>query len=236
MRRNVLVQTDHGAMIVNRFDCNSDQVGQGQWLLDHGNVASVEANLCIQALQNNPAPVIFDVGANIGNITTWLARYFPMAQIYAFEPQRPVFQILNGNIALNNFYNVWTFPAALGSTNRSISVQEPDYFSNEDFGIFSLIQDKISKKSHWKSVVDIYSLDWFMDHHGIPTLDLIKIDAEGMDLEVLQGGLDTIRRNRPAVLIEHNDNQRSVKEILQDFLRPYGYSFIIEGNNMLAKI
>ena len=106
VRRNVLVQTDHGIMIVNRFDCNQEKVGQGQWLLDHGSVGSVEAWHCIRVLGHIANPVIIDIGANIGNFTTWMAKAYPQGRIYAIEPQRPVFQILTGNMAINNFYNI----------------------------------------------------------------------------------------------------------------------------------
>ena len=75
-RRNVLVSTDHGLMIVNRFDCNHEQVGHGQWLLDHGNVSTIEASYCYGAIQDIQNPVIFDIGANIGTITTWMANSF----------------------------------------------------------------------------------------------------------------------------------------------------------------
>ena len=46
VHRNVLLSCDHGLMIVNRFDCNQEQVGHGQWLLDHGNTSTIEAFNC----------------------------------------------------------------------------------------------------------------------------------------------------------------------------------------------
>jgi FkbM family methyltransferase len=233
-RRNVLVTTDHGLMIVNRFDCNQQNVGQGQWLLDHGSVASVEAWTCIQALRNQTNPVIFDIGANIGNFTTWLARAFPLGRVHAIEPQRAVFQILTGNVAINNFYNVWTHNCAISDCNDVMSFDEPDYFSSEDFGIFSLVQDKIAAKSGYRHTVDVYSLDWFVEHFNIPVIDLIKIDAEGMDLRVLQGGRKVITTQHPVIFIEHCDNQRSIREELETYLKPLGYDFVVEGNNLLC--
>ena len=233
-RRNVIVQTDHGSMIVNRFDCNWERVGQGQWLMDHGCVSTVEAGYCITALKDRADPVIFDIGANIGTFATWMARTYLQGQIYAFEPQRSVFQILAGNMAINNFYNVWCYPCAMGDSNSSIEIQEPDYFDNQDYGVFSLVQDKIVKKSQYRTVVDVVSLDWFVDHHHIPRVDLLKIDAEGMDVAVLRGAMGTIKSQKPVIFIEHCDNQRSIQDEIQEFLRPWGYRFTLQGNNILA--
>lgn len=223
-------------MLVNRFDYNQDMVGQGRWLLDHGNVSTVEASMCLGALADRVNPVVFDVGANIGTFCTWMARALPQGRVYAFEPQRPVFQILTANIAINNFYNVWTYPCALGAENHTVQFQEPDYFSPVDFGIFSLVQDKIPDKSSVQNTVDVFSLDWFVQHHSVPQVDLIKIDAEGMDLAVLEGARDNIARWRPVIFIEHCDNQRSIQADMEAWLAPYGYGFSVQGNNLLAVI
>ena len=60
---------------------------------------------------------ILDIGANIGTFTTWLSKAFPNGKIYSFEPQRAVFQMLSGNVAINNLYNVYTHNIALGEEN-----------------------------------------------------------------------------------------------------------------------
>lgn len=234
VRRNVLVQTDHGLMIVNRFDVNHEQVGQGQWLLDHGSVASVEAWHCIQALSSNPAPLIIDIGSNIGNFMTWMARAYPKGRVYAIEPQRSVFQIMTGNVAINNLYNVYTYNCAIGAENSTVTFDEPDYFAAHDFGIFSLVQDKIAEKSGLQHTVDIYQLDWFIDHFKVPSVDLVKIDAEGMDIDVLRGATKTLDHHSPVIFIEHCDNQRSVQSDIEKFLSRWHYGFIVEGNNLLC--
>jgi FkbM family methyltransferase len=234
VRRNILVHTDHGLMIVNRFDCNESGVGQGQWLLDHGSVASVEAWTCIQALLGKTDPVIIDIGSNIGNFMTWMARAYPNGKIYAIEPQRSVFQIMTGNAAINNFYNVYTFNCAMGAENTTQTFVEPDYFSRHDFGVFSLVQDKIADKSQNSHTVDIYRLDDWAQHFGVSKIDLIKIDAEGMDIDVLRGATITLDQQKPTIFIEHCDNQRSVQKEIQAFLEPWHYVFAVEGNNMLC--
>lgn len=233
-RRNVLVSTDQGLMIVNRFDCNVEQVGHGAWLMDHGNVSTIEASNCYKVLQNIDNPVIFDIGANIGTFTTWMAYAFPLGKIHCFEPQRSVFQMLCGNIAINNLYNVYTYNIALGKENDYIEFEEPNYFVRNDYGIFSLAKKMIEDTTEEIITVQVQTLDSFVELHKIQSVNLLKIDVEGMDMDVLRGGEQTIRKHHPYIFIEHSDNQRSIVEEIKTHLAQYHYSFEVIGNNLLA--
>lgn len=234
-RRNVLVSTDHGSMIVNRFDCNHEQVGHGQWLLDHGNVSTIEASCCYNVLKDISNPVILDIGANIGTFTTWLANAFPLGKIYSFEPQRSVFQMLCGNVAINNLYNVYTHNLALGKENNYIEFKEPNYFAKNDYGTFSLVENVISERTKDSITVQVQTLDSFVEIHKLKNVDLLKIDVEGMDMDVLLGGVETIRKYHPYIFIEHNDNRKSILDEIKTHLSQYEYSFEVVGNNLLAK-
>jgi FkbM family methyltransferase len=234
VHRNVLLPCDHGLMIVNRFDCNENQVGHGQWLLDHGNTTTVEASICLNALKNKSDPVIFDIGANIGTFTTWMAKFYPKGKIYAFEPQRIVFQMLCGNMSINNHDNVYAMNMGLGDENTTIEFFEPDYTQKVDYGTFSLVEKVIDKTTNNLSVVDISTLDSFMSKHKIEKVDLLKIDVEGMDIQVLRGAKETIQRCKPAIFIEHSDNRKSVMQEIEKELDQYKYCYEVHGNNVLA--
>lgn len=234
LRRNVLVSTDHGIMIVNRFDCNHERVGHGQWLLDHGSVSTVEAEICRQALAHKGDPVIIDVGANIGTWCTWMARIFPQGQIYAFEPQQSIFQMLCGNCAINNLHNVRIYPMALGSKNQLVTVAVPDYDSFNDFGTFSLIDTVLPTQNGHTMTVIVCTLDDFVADFGIGTVDLIKIDAEGMDVEVLQGGATLLQNQRPVIFIEHCDNKVSRLDFIKQYMSQFRYQFTVHQNNVLC--
>lgn len=235
VHRNVLLSCDHGLMIVNRFDCNHEQVGHGQWLLDHGNTSTIEAANCYNAIKDVTEPVIFDIGANIGTFTTWMARAFPNGKIHSFEPQRAVFQMLSGNAAINNLYNVYTYNMGLGRENKKVEFQEPNYFQKNDFGTFSLVEDIITDKTENKIVVQINTLDWFVEYYNIPKIHLLKIDVEGMDLDVLVGGKNTIIKNLPVIFIEHCDNRKTIIEDIKTFLGEFEYGYETIGNNLLCR-
>jgi FkbM family methyltransferase len=235
VRRNVLVSTDHGMMLVNRFDCNHEQVGHGQWLLDHGSASSIEAQETVSCLQNISSPVIFDVGSNIGTYSTWLTKILPQSKIYCFEPQRIVFQMLCANMMLNNFDNCFAHNIAIGNKDDFIVIDEPDYEKPEDFGIFSLVEDKIFNKSNKKTVIPIMKIDTFVETYCIEKLNFIKIDVEGMDMDVLKGAQKTIQKYNPFIFIEHSDNRKSILNEITDYLSLTKYEFKVIGNNVLAK-
>ena len=235
VHRNVLLSCDHGLMIVNRFDCNSEQVGHGQWLLDHGNTSTIEAANCYNSIKEYSEPIIFDIGANIGTFTTWMARTFPNGKIYSFEPQRAVFQMLSGNAAINNLYNVYTYNIGLGKENTKVEFDEPNYFQKNDFGTFSLVENIITEKTKNKIVVQIQTLDWFLEYYKVPKVHLLKIDVEGMDLDVLSGGYNTIKKHLPVIFIEHCDNRKSIIDPIKEFLDQFDYGYQMIGNNVLCK-
>lgn len=232
--RNVLVSTDQGSMIVNRFDYDVEEVGHSRWLLDHGNCNTLEVNDCYQAIKSVVDPIIFDVGANIGTISIWLSKFFQLGHVYSFEPQRQIFYQLAGNIALNNLYNIDVFNYAVGSKEEMITVNEPNYFSNHDFGTFSLLEEKIPSTNK-KLTVPCITLDNFVKNYKIPKVDLLKIDAEGMDLEVLKGSINIIENFSPVIYVEHFDNRVSQLNSIQDFLNSFNYSFDIRKNNLLCQ-
>lgn len=234
VNRNILVNCDHGLMIVNRFDSNPGKVGHAQWLLDHGNVSTVEALICHESIKDLEAPVIFDVGANIGTFTTWLSKAFPHGKVYSFEPQRPIFQMLCGNIAVNNIYNAHIYNIGLGLENKFIEINEPDYFQNVDYGTFTLHIDTHVDRTIDKLVVEIKTLDTFVEQFKVPRVDLIKIDVEGMDLDVLYGSEASIKKYRPKVFIEYANNESNIQDKIKEFLSPFGYEFNVIGNNILC--
>lgn len=234
-RRNVLVSTDHGMMIVNRFDGINDEIGHGRFLLDHGNASTVEAHECMQVLKDVEQPRIFDIGANIGTFATWLAQAFPGGRVYCFEPQRAVFQQLAGNVALNNLYNVYTYNMGLGARDEYVTFREPNYFASFDYGMFTLNNESYVPRSDDTYTVEVKTLDSFVQLHRIDCVDLLKIDVEGMDVDVLVGARATIKQHRPKIFIEYTNGIESIYDRVIEELAPYDYQWQQVGNNILAK-
>ena len=87
--------------------------------------------------QINPK-VILDIGGNIGITSIFLAKVFPNASIYTFEPLKENFELLEKNI--QNYPNIKAFNVGLGSKNGSFKVyfsDDPENLLAEDFVIYS---------------------------------------------------------------------------------------------------
>jgi hypothetical protein len=98
-----------------------------------------------------------------------------------------------------------------------------------------LVEDIITQKTKNKIVVQVNTLDWFVEYYNIPKIHLLKIDVEGMDLDVLIGGQNTIKKHLPVIFIEHNDNRKTIIEKIKSFLDNFDYGYELIGNNVLCK-
>jgi FkbM family methyltransferase len=137
--------------------------------------------------------VMYDIGANLGTVSIPIARQRPKARLFAFEAQHNIHQLLSRNVGLNGLNNVQTFAVALGERDGSIDFPAPPLNAAGNFG--GVGRDAPVKA---RLVVPMRRLDSV----ELPPPNLIKIDVEGFDLEVVQGGLATIRKHKPVVFYE----------------------------------
>lgn len=153
-----------------------------------------------------PGDVVLDIGANIGTHTVPLAqRAAPNGAVFAFEPQRVVFQILCGNVALNGLPNVQCYQKAVGARRGTVGVPALNQELDQNFGGLKL-GDRPPDRGEPTEVVTIDDLD-------LPACRLIKIDVEGMEVDVLAGAANTIRKHGPILFVENNRLETSAQII-----------------------
>ena len=146
-----------------------------------------------------PGSVVIEAGANIGAHTIFLAKHVgPKGKIIAHEPQRFIYELLCHNVARNEIENVDARQRALGAARGTIRVPPCDYERAGNFGGVSLGGEE-------GDIVPVETIDDLR----LERLDLIKADVEGMEKEVLEGAVDTIRRLRPLLYVENDRNDRS---------------------------
>src|SRR5258708_33505318 len=143
---------------------------------------------------------VVEVGANVGMLTVPLARLAgPGGKVIAFEPQRIVYQMLCGNVALNALSNVIAHNSAAGRAAGSITVPPVDYGNMGNFGGVSLGG---SAEGETVALVTI-------DQLGLAKCDFMKIDVEGMELDVLEGAATTLQQFRPRLYVENDRGDKS---------------------------
>ena len=161
---------------------------------------------------------VFDVGANVGQSAHKFREAFPRANIYSFEPVRALFEELQKSGPGDE--HVRCFQLALGSAPGIGKI----YFTDHPT-MNSLIEPENSLGSE---EVQIDTVDSFCAAHDIERIDLLKVDAEGFDLEVLKGAASLLSSGRVAfVLAEvgfHSDGTSHVLfDSVREFLVPYGF-------------
>ena len=138
--------------------------------------------------------VMYDIGANLGTVSIPIARQRPQSRIFAFEAQQGIHQLLSRNVRLNGLQNVQTFHCAIGEHDGSLEFPAPPLDGVGNFG--GVGRDA---KLPATATVPMRRLDSLND---LPPPSLIKIDVEGFDLEVVQGGLELLRKHKPVVFYE----------------------------------
>ena len=129
--------------------------------------------------------IILDIGANIGNHSMMFTLNYPNSEIYAFEPSRINFELLDFNT--KTLSNIGIFKIALGSNNSMVCVNSEDK-TNRGNTKLSLTGEKVP-------VMTIDSLNF-------SPISFIKIDVEGHEYSVLEGATETIHSQKPVIWIE----------------------------------
>ncbi len=150
-----------------------------------------------------------DVGANVGRHTLRMARCG--IQVYAFEPNPTVLKILFTKI--EKYRNVEVFPYALGDEDK-----EAVFYMHELSGLSGIIQYDWRKYAT-ACKVKVRKLDDF----NLTDIGLIKVDTEGYEYFVLKGALQTIRREKPRIIVELHEPLYQNKRKIEGLLRPLGY-------------
>jgi FkbM family methyltransferase len=214
--------------------------GVGFQLLENASFDPSEVSLAIDLLARRrkhygDGVVAIDCGANIGVHTIeWATTMTGWGSVLSIEAQERIYYALAGNIAINNCFNAIAINAAVSSESGILTIPSPNYLVPSSFGSLELRQragnEFIGQAiDYTKNTTTVRKLA--LDEFDLPRLDLIKIDVEGMELEVLEGAKDVIGRTYPIMLIKKIKTDASQ---LQQWLKEHGYEMIEVGINMLA--
>lgn len=141
--------------------------------------------------------VVFDVGANVGQTTRLLGRFFPGATLHSFEPVSSTFRQLQSNCG--RMRGVHLHLLALGREPGRLTLRLQ---SNSELNSLKFSVSEPGEAATTESVT-VTTAAAFCAEQGIESIDLLKIDAQGADLDVLRGAEPLLRASRvPFVLAE----------------------------------
>ncbi len=141
------------------------------------------------------APVILDVGANVGQSTIALHRWFPRATIHAFEPVPSTCDELRRRVA--SIPNVSVHPYALGATNESVSISAIPLAETNS------LRNTVGPTDGDANRVDVQvrTVGSVCEELHIGRISILKSDTEGFDLDVLRGAGSLIANGNVDVVV-----------------------------------
>lgn len=163
-----------------------------------------------------------DIGAHIGIMSFNMSKKF--TKIHAFEIQTDVYNCLAQNLKNKDISNVDHYNVGIGNKEENVDLN---------------FEKKKTFSTHVKpSSTGKYQIKT-LDSFNFVDVDFIKIDAEGYEPLIALGGINTIKKCKPAILFERKNHptrygyeRNSIIEILE----PFGYKIIKEFGRKNALI
>jgi FkbM family methyltransferase len=178
----------------------------------------------------NQARLILDIGANDGRWLSSVYDIFPQATIHAFEPVPTTYDDLCSKVGQNP--RVRTYCQGFSSESKTLSMQ---IYENPRANSMEAAEIQVGRNPLNTVEVKCATLDAWLKESAIDEIDFIKIDVEGYELKVLNGGINLFREAKAAfVLIEAKSVLSSQVsgpgvslEQLAGFLDPFGYRLLV---------
>ena len=181
-------------------------------------------------LTKEECPVIFDIGAHIGNISVLYRKLFPSCTIHAFEPFPETFQTLKqrfndhpsvklNDVAVSDSVGFTSFNAKVSSKTNSILRSDPrgsEFWSGPFHETTSIIQ------------VPTTTIDKYSEANAIDTIHILKLDVQGAELQALRGARSMLENRRikliymEVILVPTYVDQPHFEDYLR-FFRSVGY-------------
>ena len=180
----------------------------------------------------NKGDIVIDIGAHIGLMAVVLGkRIGENGKIYSFEPTPYSFTVLKKTIRLNKLEKIITpINQAVAATSGSI-----EFNANKE-NVSNSIVSYDYNSGHQKMTVTTISVDEFVKQQQLSRLNFIKIDAEGVELDVLKGAKETLLQFDLKMILALHPLAVAAKgdtmEEIYDTLTTWGYKIFRDHKEM----
>jgi FkbM family methyltransferase len=149
--------------------------------------------------------LVLDIGANTGIFTLLAAAASAVVRVCAFEPLETARELLHANIACNP--DMATRIAVESFALSRVRATVPFFETINDHGLVSTSSSlershAAQVGAHLQREITVETLDDWADASGQRPIQLVKIDVEGHEHAVIEGGRRTIGRHRPIMIVE----------------------------------
>lgn len=174
--------------------------------------------------QNNST--VIDIGANEGFYSLYMRYHNPDLRLLSIEPVPHTFHILERNIKANGFDNIQTVNMAAGSSETTKYMDIYPHVSSISSADIKLLNRPWVDTDRIRSIrVPQITLPNLLEKFHIKTVDLLKIDAEGDELKILQNSLNVLPRIKKVVVEWHSP---LLRKGCTDCLQENGFTLLHE--------
>lgn len=195
---------------------NKKDMWQGRSFEEYGEYSEAEVAIFQKIVKHGDT--VIEVGSNMGSFVAPLARMVGPGYLICMEPERHAYYTLCANVAVNNFRNVICLHQAGGEAQGTINVPELDYDRTTNFGGLELDKD-YSGGPHYPVFCNT------LDSLNLDRCNFIKVDVEGMELQVLKGAESLIKKHQPVLYVECD--RAAKQDALVTYLKKLGYAFLL---------
>ncbi|MBJ6367914.1 FkbM family methyltransferase [Snuella sedimenti] len=160
-----------------------------------------------------------DIGANFGYLSlVWSQTLCKHGGcVYAFEPNPKVFSSFSKSVRSNGLEDrIKLQNKVVGVKNGKVEL----YLNNATSNVVNDAETMVGSKTG-SIMMDMVTLDAFVRTHGITTCDFIKIDVDGIELDILEGSKVILETFKPIFVVETNDDTRII-----DFFKLHDYKVL----------
>jgi FkbM family methyltransferase len=195
---------DGNKMLVNPYDMyiGNQLIYAGEW---ESHIRKVLKNIC------EPGMNFIDIGANVGAHTLYMSKLVgETGHGYAFEPCSNHYSVLMYNLIANQCFNTTVLQYGCSDQTETMYIEER-FLNTKYTNNFGAITLQSNKKENDEPVHTIT-----VDSLNLPQIDIVKIDAEGMEEKVIKGMKETIKKYRPIFIIEiHKECEETMFELFK---------------------
>lgn len=175
--------------------------------------------------------LVLDVGANVGSHTLAFAEMVgPSGQVIAIEGQPAAFTLLSYNVVANGLADVVTvLPILAGQARGLISCGLES--AKENVGAKSFVGEVLGTTAPGNDKLRVLLPLNPLDELGIRKCSFIKIDVEGMELDVLRGARGLISGAKPVIYFEHASGDAELLVAIHQLLGSLDYTLYWHVSN-----
>ena len=177
--------------------------------------------------------IFWDIGANIGLYSVYASIKHDNCSIISFEPSTSNLRILSRNIFINNLNDrIKIFNNPLQSSlneNQFLTMNESEFMEGHALNTFGENLDFEGKNFLPKMAYGLFgtSINFILDNKFLEIPDYIKIDVDGIEHLILEGG-DKYLHNKKikSLLIEVNENYKLQFENIMNLMKKNGFKLV----------